>query len=318
MRQWVKKFYNESMLGFELLYPLVRLRHYLQGGWMPNRLYIERTFKKTFGYPLDWNQPQTLNEKMCWMKRHYRDPKQRVAADKYAVREMVRSIIGETHLIPLIRTYDRARDIDFDELPDAFALKVNHGSGQNRLIKNKHREDEHGIVRQFQEWMRTSHYVTSREWPYKGMRPLIVAEELLLDEEERIPEDYKFHCFDGHVEVVQVDLDRETRHRRNFYNTAWELQPFIWTEWEGRQPRWPNGQEVNRPELLAEMIKVAERLSAGFPYVRIDLFQVKRHVYFGEYTFYHGSGLERFEPAEFDFLLGAKLTLPDTLSPLHS
>ena len=75
----------------------------------------------------------------------------------------------------------------------------------------------------------------SREWPYKDMKPVIVAEELLLDETGQIPSDYKLHCFGGKVATIQVDLDREIAHRRNFYDLDWKLQPFIWTEWEGDQ-----------------------------------------------------------------------------------
>ena len=315
MRETLKRWYNESETGFEILYPFVRFREFLREGWMPDRMHIARGFRQTFGYPLDWNTPKTLNEKMCWMKLHYRDPRQRLAADKYTVRDLVRETVGEHHLIPLIQTYKRAQDIRLAELPDAFALKVNHGSGQNLLVREKCNEDEGRIRRQFREWMRISHYTTSREWPYKGMQPLIVAEELLVDEEGRIPEDYKFHCFDGRVEVVQVDIDRETRHRRNFYDTDWNLQPFIWTEWQGAQPLWPNGRDIPRPTQLKEMIEVAEKLSADFPYVRVDLFQCRSRVYFGELTFYHGSGLERFERVEYDRILGDKLTLTNSEHP---
>ena len=311
MKPWLKHLYQETDWGFHLLYPFVWLREYMQGGWTPDRLHIERAFESTFGYPLNWDEPRTLNEKINWMKLHYRDPRQRIAADKYAVRDFVRDVIGEEYLIPLIRTYQRAHDIRLAELPDAFILKVNHGSGQNYLVRNKQQEDERKIRRQFREWMRTNHYAASREWPYKGMRPVIVAEELLVDAEGNIPEDYKLHCFGGTIETIQVDLDRETAHRRNFYDSDWNLQPFIWTEWEGERPLWPNGRAVERPGKLEEMIRVAEALSAGFPYVRVDLFQFKDRVYFGELTFYHGSGLERFDPSEYDRILGDKLKLPE-------
>ena len=116
------------------------------------------------------------------MKLNFRDPLQRIAADKYAVRAHVKAKIGEKYLIPLIRAYDRAEDIRFAELPDAFVLKVNHGSGQNWIVQDKSKEDERQVVRQFREWMATSHYAASREWPYKDMKPVIVAEQLLLDE----------------------------------------------------------------------------------------------------------------------------------------
>ena len=310
MRAWLKRMYNETGWGFRAFFPFVRARDWLQGGWRSDRSHIAREFEKTFGYPLDWKNPRTLNEKMNWMKLHVRDPLQRIAADKHAVREHVKAKIGAEYLIPLIRTYERAVDIRFAELPAAFVLKVNHGSGQNWIVKDKSKEDERKVIRKFREWMATSHYAASREWPYKNMKPMIVAEKLLVDEGGGIPADYKFHCFGGKVATIQVDLDRETLHRRNFYDPDWQLLPFIWTEWAGAKPAWPNGRDVPRPAALPEMIRVAETLAADFPYVRIDLFYCGGRVYFGEITFYHGGAFERFDPPEFDRMFGDRLVLP--------
>ncbi len=309
MRAWLKKMYNETGWGFRAFFPFVRARNWLQGGWRSERSHIARQFEKTFGYPLDWNNPRTLNEKLNWMKLNVRDPLQRVAADKYAVRAHVAAKIGGQYLIPLIRKYDRADEIRFAELPATFVLKTNHGSGQNWIVKDKSEEDARKVIRKFREWLATSHYGASREWPYKDMKPMIVAEELLVDEGGGIPADYKFHCFGGKVATIQVDLDRETLHRRNFYDLDWKLQPFIWTEWEGAKPAWPNGRAVERPAALPEMIRVAETLAADFPYVRIDLFYCRGKVYFGEITFYHGGAFERFDPPEFDRTFGDQLIL---------
>lgn len=310
MRAWLKHLYHGTDWGFPLIHPWVRARDWLRDGWQSDRGRIAREYQRVFGRPLDWGHPRTLNEKMNWMKLHVRDPLQRVAADKVAVREHVKAKVGERYLIPLLRVYERAGDIRFAELPDAFVLKTNHGSGQNWIVKDKRRESEARVRRQFREWMAISHYAISREWPYKGMKPLIAAEALLTDEQGSIPSDYKFHCFGGKATVIQVDLDRETAHRRNFYGMDWQLQPFIWTEWEGPEPSWPNGRAVPRPEGLEEMTGVAETLAADFPYVRIDLFHCRGKVYFGEITFYHGGGLERFDPPEYDRTFGNLLALP--------
>ncbi|MDY0148589.1 MAG: ATP-grasp fold amidoligase family protein [Kiritimatiellia bacterium] len=311
MRAWFKHIYRDTDLGFRLLFPWVRLRDYLgEGRWRSDRTAIARQFELTFGRPLDWEQPRTLNEKMQWLKRYYREPLQRVAADKVAVREHVRARVGSDVLIPLLAVYRRAADIRFDELPAAFALKVNHGSGQNWIVRDKAHVDERRVRRQFREWMAISHYAESREWPYRGIKPLIVAEELLVDDHGQIPSDYKLHCFGGQVACIQVDLERDTDHRRNFYDTQWQQLPFIWSEWDGDRPLWPTGREVPRPALLPEMIRLAEALSADFPYVRIDLFHCHNKLYFGEITFFHGGGFERFEPADYDQNLGDRLVLP--------
>ena len=310
MRAWLKRIYRETDWGQRALFPLVRVRDGLRDGWRSDRSVVERKFARTFGYELDWENPRTLNEKLNWLKLNFRDPLQKIAADKFAVRAHVAAKVGEQYLIPLIRKCDRAEEIRFAELPAAFVLKTNHGSGQNWIVRDKSREDERAVVRQFREWLATSHYAASREWPYKGMKPAIVVEELLLDERGQIPSDFKFHCFGGKVAAIQVDLDRETAHRRNFYDLDWKLQPFIWTEWEGAKPSWPNGRAVERPAALAEMVRVAETLAADFPYARIDLFYCRGQVYFGEITFYHGGAFERFDPPEFDRIFGDKLALP--------
>ena len=310
MRAWLKRIYRETDWGQRALFPLVRARDGLRDGWRPDRDVIARKFARTFGHPLDWENPRTLNEKLNWMKLNFRDPLQKIAADKLAVRAHVAAKVGGGYLIPLIRACGRADDLRFADLPGAFVLKVNHGSGQNWIVRDKTREDERQIIRVFRQWLRTSHYLASREWPYKNIRPRIVAEELLRDESGGIPPDFKFHCFAGKVATIQVDLDRETAHRRNFYDRDWALQPFIWTEWEGETPSWPNGRAVPRPAQLPAMIQLAETLAADFPYVRIDLFCCPNRVYFGEVTFYHGGGFERFAPAEYDRHFGDLLRLP--------
>ncbi len=310
MRAWLKRMYRETDWGQRALFPLVRAREGLRDGWRSDRSVIERQFRRAFGYDLDWANPRTLNEKLNWMKLHVRDPLQKIAADKFAVRAHVAAKVGAQYLIPLIRKCDRAEEIRFAELPAAFVLKTNHGSGQNWIVRDKAREDERAVIRQFREWLATSHYAASREWPYKDMQPAVVIEELLLDEDGQIPSDFKLHCFGGKVAAIQVDLDRETAHRRNFYDLDWNLQPFIWTEWERGQPAWPNGRAVARPAALAEMVRVAETLAADFPYARIDLFDCRGKVYFGEITFYHGGAFERFDPPEFDRFFGDKLALP--------
>ena len=310
MKAWLKdKFYNTDR-GSRALFPLWRAREWLHGGWRSDHAVMERTFLQTFGYPLDWENPRTLNEKMNWMKRYYRNPLQTLVSDKVAVRGYVSERLGEDILVPLIRTYDRADDFRLADMPEKFALKVNHGSGQNWLVTDKSAEDEQLIIREFWKWMKLSHYATAREWPYKDIRPQMIAEHLLLDENGAIPMDFKFHCFGGKAETIQVDLDRQIRHCRNFYDLDWNLEPFIWTEWDGDVPKWPNGRAVERPKTLARMIEISEILAEGFPYIRIDLYEAGERIYFGEMTFYHGGGFERFDPHEVDLRLGGLVELP--------
>ncbi|MDR0994338.1 MAG: hypothetical protein LBN38_07245 [Verrucomicrobiota bacterium] len=316
MKTRLKRLHRETEWGFALLSPVVRFREWIRRqGYLSDRAKISRDFQQVFGRPLDWAAPRTLNEKLNWMKRYYRNPLQKIAVDKLAVRDHVAARVGEEFLIPLYAVFERARDIRLDALADAFVLKVNHGSGQNWIVRDKSKVDAAALCRQFRTWMAVGQYAATREWPYQGMPPRILAEALLLDDVGRLPMDYKFHCFAGRVETIQVDMDREEAHRRNFYSPDWCLQPFVWSEWEAGAPLWPNGAEVPPPAALPEMIRLAETLSADFPYARIDLYALRNRIYFGEITFYHGSGFEHFSPPEWDLAFGERLALPSAATP---
>ena len=157
--------------------------------------------------------------------------------------------------------------------------------------------------------LKKNYYYASKEWQYKNIKPCILAEKLLVSSDGDIPFDYKFHCFHGQVEIIQVDIDRYTNHKRNLYNVTWELLPFTWSIWKNNMPLWTNRKEIKRPKMLDEMIIAAQRLSTDFKYVRIDLYELNNTIYFGEMTFHHGGGLEIIHPREWDTILGNKLQL---------
>ena len=126
-----------------------------------------------------------------------------------------------------------------------------------------------------------------------------------------LPMDFKIHCFHGKVEVIQVDIDRFTNHKRNFYDASWNLLPFSWSLWKDVKPLWDTGRNIEKPNNLDEMIIVAEKLSEAFKYVRIDLYDFDNRIYFGEITFHHGSGMETIFPKEWNYKLGDLLNLND-------
>ena len=314
MSSLLRHWYAHSGAFHALLFPLLRLREsLLLGHYLPPRVRISRTFRRTFGHPLPWAAPRTLNEKLNCMKHLVRLPLQRTCADKHAVRAYVAEKIGPEHLIPLLATFTRARDVTPAAIPSpSFILKVNHGSGQNIVVRDAASTDFVPIRLQLSDWMHTSHYLLSCEQPYRGIRPLILAERLLLAPDGTLPLDYKLHCFAGRPEFIQVDIARETDHHRNFYTPDWRPLPFLWCEWDGDRPLWPHAPDVPPPPpaLLQQMLTLAQTLAAPFPYVRVDLYLHQNRIYFGELTFYHGSGLERFSPPDTDLLLGQKIPWP--------
>lgn len=266
-------------------------------------------FKKTFSYKLDLKNPKTLNEKLQWKKIYDRKDIYTLCSDKYKVRDYIDERIGAQYLIPLILATDNPKKIKYEELPDSFIMKYNHNSGHNIIVRKKGYAQIEKIRLEGRRWLKRNYYQTSKEWQYKNIKPLIIVEKLLVDENGNVPLDYKFHCFHEKVEAIQVDIDRFENHKRNFYDTNWKLLPFIWCTFKNAKPLWGNGRDIDRPILLKEMIDVAEKLSKGFDYVRVDLYSFENKVYFGEMTFTHGGGYEMFYPAEYDKIFGEKLKL---------
>ena len=189
-----------------------------------DRRRIARHFERRHGYPPDLDTPETWSEKVQWMKLHDHDPLYTRCSDKFLMRDYVAETAGSQYLVPLLGVYDDARKIDFDELPTGFVIKANHGCGWNLIIRNKEKDlDLRAVVTRCNKWLAKNYYVNHREWQYKDIRPLLIVEELLLDEDGNVPADFKIHCFDhGRGEVViGVDSGRFTRHTRDHYDERW-------------------------------------------------------------------------------------------------
>lgn len=244
-----------------------------------------------------WENPSTFNEQIQWLKVFYKDPLLKICADKYTVRDYVRQTIGESHLIPLISVFDNPNNIPFENLPARFALKASHGSGWNILCREKRSLDVPATKKKLTRWMHSNFYPIGREWAYDGLTPRIVCEEFLAGSEGEPPWDYKFFCFYGIPRYVQVDYARFTHHTRAIYDTKWQRVP---CRLEYRLQE----NDSAPPSTLGKMLEIASALSAPFPLVRVDLYELAGCVFFGELTFYPGKGVERFSPREFDKIFG--------------
>jgi hypothetical protein len=246
--------------------------------------------------------PQTFNEQVLWLKVNYRNPLLHTCADKYTVRQYVEEQAGSEYLIPLIGVFQSVEEIDFDKLPDQFALKVSHGSGWNILCADKNLFDIPTAQRRLRTWLRKDFYRVGREWAYRGLTPRIVCEKYLAGPDGQPPWDYKFHCFAGEPRYVQVDYGRFTQHTRALYDIEWNRLPCQLEYAVAKQSTPP-------PQTLETMISLARSLSRPFPYVRVDLYELGQSVFFGELTFYPGKGVERFTPFSFDYEWGKWLRL---------
>ena len=256
------------------------------------------------GTPLNLANPVTYNEKIQWLKVYDSTPLKTQLADKYAVREWVSERIGSKYLIPLYGVWDSFKEIDFKKLPNEFALKCNHGSGMNILVHDKESLDRDYVEKKITTWLRSDYSTYGYEVHYAGIKPRVLAEKLLKpsDGSSEI-NDYKVFVFNGKAKLIQVDIDRGTKHTRNIYDTNWKLLPV-----SINYPRNPAAIEP-RPACLSEMLSVAEKLGMGFRHVRVDFYICDGHIYFGEMTFTHASGTATFEPDLFAKEMGSWIEL---------
>lgn len=271
-----------------------------------DRKFIEKQYKRRTGEKLDIDNPITYNEKLQWMKLFYKNPLLNKCVDKYLVREYVHKKLGEDNiLIPLIGVYNNVNEINFDQLPDNFIMKLTNGSSFNHICYKKTDKEIKKIKSKFRNWIKLDYYSYGREWAYKNVKNRILCEELLTPSSGNPPEDFRFFCFNGKVKVISVDIDsvvngvKNSNYFRNLYTCEWERID--------ARIEYPNkvGYDVPKPKRLEDMVRIAEKLSEDFPAVRVDLYYFDEKIYFGELTFYHSSGYQKFEPRSFAEEMGS-------------
>jgi len=257
---------------------------------------------------LDLKMPVTFHEKMNWLKLHWYDERAIACSDKYRVREYVESKGLGFLLNDLYDVYDRAEDIDLSKLPDKFILKATHDSGHNVICKDRKSFNFKLAKRQLNWWLQIDYAYMSGEWPYHTKHPRIICEKLLQDRIMGEIVDYKLFCFNGEPYVFFFASDRQHHAKADFYDLEWNKQDYRWF-YE------PGSKVFPKPKYLNEMIQYAKILSEGFPFVRVDFYEVEGKVYFGELTFFHGGGVGWFEPKEMDTVFGNKIILPQKSDP---
>lgn len=284
-------------------------RHWLD--WLPDETYLKLAFRAAMGHPLDLKAPKTFSEKLQWLKLYDRDPLYTTLVDKYAVRKYVADKIGEEHLIPLVGgPWYSAGEIDFDSLPEQFVLKCNHNSGGVIICRDKSSFDIEGAKARLNKFLARNYFYSSREWPYKNVKPCIIAEKYMddgSDDRNGGLRDYKFYCFGGEVKFVLITTDRAAKDRPtryNYFDREFNALPF-----SKSGPRYEG--IIDRPNRYEEMLEIAQGLAEGLPQVRVDMYLVKDRIYFGELTFFAAGGMARFDPPEWDERIGSWLELPE-------
>ena len=271
--------------------------------WMPDEMYLKIQYRLALHRKLDLKNPVTYNDKVQWLKIHDRKPEYTMMVDKYAVRDYIAKTIGEQYSIPLVGgPWKSFREIDFDALPDQFVLKCNHDSGGLVICKDKATLDKAVAEKKINKSMRRNFYWANREWPYKDVKPCIIAEKYMVDDSGYELRDYKFFCFDGEPKVMFIATDRNISTKFDFFDMEFNHLPF--TNGHPCADKTPE-----KPKCFEEMMELAKTLSKGIKQVRVDFYEINGRVYFGELTFSHWSGMVPFEPEEWDYKLGELISL---------
>ncbi|MGI9546645.1 MAG: ATP-grasp fold amidoligase family protein, partial [Flavobacteriaceae bacterium] len=214
--------------------------------------------------------------------------------------------VGKQYLTELYGVYYKVGDINFDLLPEKFVMKGAHGYNFNILVPNKSKLNKARSRLLLLKWMtKNQYYRGGLEWAYKNVKPKIIAEEYLKEEGKSSISDYKYFFFNGMPKFIQVDMDRAEDHVRAYVNMDWQILEFDTIgikRYDG---------VVKIPKNHEEMTQIAIRLAKGFPFVRVDLYNVDGRIVFGEMTFYPTDGRMEFYPDHYNEIIGNYLQLPD-------
>lgn len=271
---------------------------------MNDRNYLKLLYWDRFGKKLNLDNPQTFNEKLQWLKLYDRKPEYTKLVDKYEVKSIIAKEIGEKYIIPTIGVWNRFNDIDFNSLPNQFVLKCTHDSGGLVIVRDKSSMDIAYAKKKIEQSLKQNYYYSGREWPYKNIHPRIIAEKYMYTPNSQELNDYKFMCFNGKCQMCFTCTERYSSDdvKVTFFDLEWNELPF---------ERHHKKSEVSipKPRKLEKMIQLSEKLAKNIDFVRVDFYEIENEVYFGEMTFYPGSGLEPFQPEIWDKKMGEKIVL---------
>lgn len=271
---------------------------------LPDKVYISLQYWYITKRRLNLKNPTRYNEKLQWLKLYDRKPEYTKLVDKYLVKEYVSQKIGEQYIIPTIGVWQDANEIDFNNLPSKFVLKCNHDSKSVFICKDKSKFEVQNAVKKLNEGLKRNHFFYGREWPYKNVKPVIMAEKYMEDESGGL-QDYKVMCFNGVPRLIQLHQGRFTSHyTHDIYDVNWVHQDF------NQRGEVYSKTLRSKPEFLGEMLELSAKLTENIPHLRVDWYYVNHQLYFGELTFFDASGYLDFDPDIYNEIIGGWIELP--------
>ena len=271
---------------------------------VPDGIYLKSLYKRVTGKKLDLSNPKTFSEKIQWLKLHDRKPIYSAMVDKYAAKEYVKNRIGEAYIIPTLGVWDKFEDIDFDRLPSQFVLKCTHDSGGLVICQDKEVFDRASAQAKIEKSYKKNYYWDGREWPYKNVKPHIIAEKYMEDTnfDNKEPNEYQFWCFNGIPRFISVIFQPHGENLKATYDINWNRLPFVTSN-----PEYLN--DVKKPDRYEEMKVAAYKLCENHIFIRVDFMVFNSQFYFGELTKSPASGFVQWQPAEKDLEFGSLLDL---------
>nr|WP_305123073.1 ATP-grasp fold amidoligase family protein [Clostridium perfringens] len=268
--------------------------------FLPTKLVLNIDYSRSYKKKLNLKNPKYYGEKIQWIKLNGNLENKGKYVDKYEVRSYVENKLGEGYFPKLIGLYENVKDINFASLPEKFVIKMTNGTGGNIICKDKSKLKIDLVSKKLEKWQKEKIYEYTKEKQYKNVKSRIICEEYLEDETGSLT-DYKIHCFNGKAEMIEIHRDRYSDHKENYYDINWDDYGVVC--------KVKKGPKMKKPKQLDEMIRIAEKLSEDFTYVRVDLYLVEGKIYFGELTFTPANGTDPFYPLEKDLKFGELIDL---------
>ena len=267
-------------------------------------------YKQKFGRPLNLENPKEFNEKLQWLKlkRYQKNPLVIQCADKVRVRDYVEKCGCGKILIDCIGVYDNEESIPWEQLPEKFVLKCNHGAGYNIICTDKSKLDIEVTKKQLKKWLKEDYSLAYAEMHYHRIPKKIICEQYIQPENGEVPDDYKVYCFDGKADYIMLCREREHHGDEEvckyyFFDRDWNFHPWDRSTWDEKNVC------IEKPEKLDLMLDYAAKLSKGFPFVRVDLYVMGEKIYFGEMTFTPCGCLDGDMALEANEIFSEKITL---------
>lgn len=270
---------------------------------LPDKMYITLKYFSNFNCFPNFKNPRTYNEKLQWIKLYDRKPEYTKMVDKYEAKKYIASVVGDEYIIPTLGVWNKFDEIDFEQLPDKFVLKCTHDSGGLVICRDKNSLDYKSAKKIISKSLKQNYFWIGREWPYKNVKPRIIAEPYLEDDRSPYLTDYKFFCFNGEPKIMYLSKDKADDPRTDFFDMEFNHLPL--------HMRDRNADTTpKKPDCFEKMKELSKKLSKNNIHIRVDFYEVNGAIYVGELTFFHCGGFMKIYPNEWNLILGNWINLP--------